>query len=275
MFEGLEWHDDRMLLNGWIYRIEHHRRDDWEGGDHFRFFKIKGLVDAYEAFFRTHPLQPRNVLELGMWDGGSLAFWSEIFSPERLVGVDIEQREDSTYFRRYLEERGLRSRISTYWNTDQADGAALRTIVSRELDGPLDLVFDDASHLYGPTRASFEALFPLLKPGGLYIIEDWAWRHWEAFSPPREWSNHEPPTRLAFELTEAVGTGRGLLQSLSVHQGFLVIERGPLPHSGPLRLDDLIFRHEASLAKRIIDRVVWGRERDLLFRLKERLKKAL
>ena len=42
------------------------------------------------------------------------------------------------------------------------------------MDGePLDLVIDDASHLYGPTMASFEVLFPRLRPGGLYVIEDW------------------------------------------------------------------------------------------------------
>jgi hypothetical protein len=38
----------------------------------------------------------------------------------------------------------------------------------------LDLVIDDASHLLGPTRSSFNVLFPLLRPGGVYVIEDWS-----------------------------------------------------------------------------------------------------
>jgi hypothetical protein len=50
--------------------------------------------------------------------------------------------------------------------------------VAHEFSAPLDLVIDDASHIYGPTKASFQALFPLLRPGGLYLIEDWAWAHW-------------------------------------------------------------------------------------------------
>jgi hypothetical protein len=37
---------------------------------------------------------------------------------------------------------------------------------------PLDLVSDDASHLLRETRASFNALFPRLRSGGEYIIED-------------------------------------------------------------------------------------------------------
>src|SRR4029077_11377083 len=46
-------------------------------------------------------------------------------------------------------------------------------IVHDCFNGSIDVVIDDASHLYGPTRRSFEILFPLLKPGGAYIIEDW------------------------------------------------------------------------------------------------------
>ena len=38
-------------------------------------------------------------------------------------------------------------------------------------------MIDDASHLYVETKASFEELFPRLRPGGLFIIEDWASGH--------------------------------------------------------------------------------------------------
>ena len=40
-----------------------------------------------------------------------------------------------------------------------------------------DLIVDDASHLYRPTLASFEVLYPRLRPGGTYVIEDWAGDH--------------------------------------------------------------------------------------------------
>ena len=53
----------------------------------------------------------------------------------------------------------------------------LRQIVEGELADELDLVVDDASHTYEETRASFEFLFPLLSPGGVYVIEDWSWAH--------------------------------------------------------------------------------------------------
>ena len=49
---------------------------------------------------------------------------------------------------------------------------------------PLDLVFDDASHLGPQTRASFETLFPRLGRRA-YIIEDWSW-HLQGLDLPGE-----------------------------------------------------------------------------------------
>lgn len=64
---------------------------------------------------------------------------------------------------------------------NQEDREAVREIAEHEFDAPLDLVIDDASHLYEPTRTSFDALFPLLRPGGLYIVEDWQMAYVEDF----------------------------------------------------------------------------------------------
>ena len=48
-------------------------------------------------------------------------------------------------------------------------------IMDREFgDAPLDLVVDDASHLYDETKVALEVLLPRVRPGGLFIIEDWA-----------------------------------------------------------------------------------------------------
>lgn len=229
IFDRLVWQRDRMLLDDLVFRLEHFRSADWNGGDHFRFYKIKGLIDQYANFFsRRSGFRPERVIELGIYDGGSTAFWYEVFRPQKHVALDIRGQMDSPYFGRYVESRGLGGRIKTYWKTNQADKARLRMIVETEFDGPLDLVIDDASHLYRQTRASFEALFPLLMPGGLYIVEDWAWGHWTAFfSPDHPFAREEPLTRLVVELIEAAGTSTRLISSIVVYQGFVVVERGP------------------------------------------------
>lgn len=250
MFDRLVWQRDRMLLDDLVFRLEHYRSADWNGGDHFRFVKIKELVDQYANFFsRRSDFHPERVMELGIYDGGSTAFWYELFQPQKQVALDIQDQTDSPYFRRYVESRGLGGgRISTYWKTSQSDKARLRTIVETEFDGPLDLVIDDASHLYRQTRASFEALFPLLMPSGLYIIEDWAWGHWSEYSSPdHPWAGEEPLTQLVVELIEAAGTSTQLISSIVVYQGFVILERGPqqLDKATHFNLEDYIIRRPA------------------------------
>src|ERR1700730_15050562 len=218
MFEHLIWLPDRALLGDLVFRIEHSLSDqDGVRDDCFRFYKNRQLVEQFDRFWSATDFRPRRMLEIGIWDGGSTAFWYEHLRPERLVAIDLKDREDSLYFRRYVTANGLLDRVLTRWKTDQADRTALLEIVERDLGGELDLVIDDGSHLDRPTRASFEALFPLVPPGGLYIIEDWAWEHWPEFQDPGHvWAGEESLTALVCELVAAAGSSRSLIASLAV-----------------------------------------------------------
>jgi len=233
MFEKLIWKPDRMLLDDLVFRIQHYASDNWElGNECFLFYKIKYLVDQYAKFWSLREnFAARNILELGMWDGGSIAFWFEYFNPDKHVGVDLQQKEDSEYFKRYTSSRGLDQKIRTYWGINQSDSAKLRDIVQAEFQGPLDLVIDDASHMYDLTKKSFETLFPLLRPGGLYIVEDWAWGHWAEFQrSDHPWFGEIPLTRLIFELTAATGSCQvPWISNITLFQGFVVIEHGEMP----------------------------------------------
>jgi hypothetical protein len=257
MFERLTWLPDRALLGDLVFRLEESRNDRWElGDDCFRFYKNRQLVEQLDRFWSATAFRPRRMLEIGIWDGGSTAFWYEHLQPERLVAIDLQDLEDSPYFRRYVTANGLEARLLTRWRTDQADRAAVREIVERDLGGELDLVIDDASHLYLPTRASFEVLFPLLPPGGLYIIEDWAWEHWPEFQDPGNiWAGEQGLTALVCELVAATGSSRTLVRSLAVYQGFVVIERGDsIEDRHGFRLADHIRRRPwraASPARRV------------------------
>jgi len=228
MFERLTWRPDRALLGDLVFRLEQSRSDGWDLGDEcFAFYKNRQLVEQFERFWSATAFRPRRMLEIGIWDGGSTAFWFEHLRPERLVAIDLRDREDSPYFRRWVTANGLEGRVLTRWRTDQADRAALRELVESDLGGELDLVIDDGSHLAVPTRASFEALFPLLPPGGLYIVEDWAWEHWPEFQDPGHvWAGEESLSALVGDLVAATGSSRTLIRRLAVHEGFVAVERG-------------------------------------------------
>lgn len=245
-FDTLIWQKDRMLLGDLVFRLEHYKNDEtWELGEScFVFFKIKPLVEQYARFWNSYPtFNARNILELGIWEGGGLVFWFEYFHPQKHVGIDLLQKKMSPYFQTYIQSQGIENKIRTYWGINQTDAETLRQIISAEFNEPLDLVIDDASHMYKETKLSFEILFPFLRPGGLYIVEDWAWEHWKDFqSPGHPWAAEKSLTPLIFELVEATGSSQQLIASLNVCEGFTVVERGPIDIAEPweFKLDSYI-----------------------------------
>ena len=62
---------------------------------------------------------------------------------------------------------------------DQADRALLRRLADDY--GPFDVVIDDGGHTAAQQVASFEALFPGLRPRGAYVVEDTHTSYWPAF----------------------------------------------------------------------------------------------
>jgi len=237
-----------MLYDGLVFRLEQVRTGDWTGNEFFRFFKRKKIVDKYEEFFQRHPdFHPENIFELGIFDGGSVAFWFELFKPDKHIAIDLLDRQDSTYFENYVTSRGLKEKIKTFWKTDQSDKENLRRIALANFTEPLDLVIDDASHMYEPTRASFEVLFPMLRPGGLYVIEDWAWGHWPAYiAAEHPWSVLESPAKLITKLMDAAGTSISLISNLTITKGFVVAERGDeiIADATSFNIDDYIVRRQ-------------------------------
>lgn len=255
MFERLEWQDDHFMIDELVFylkRPDHLAADrdrDW-----FVLDKPTRLLDQYRALWpRISANAIQNLLELGIYDGGSIVFWFELLAPVKYVALDLAPWGDIDYFRRYLESRNLGSRIKTYWQTDQGDREGLRTICQDEFDGPLDLVVDDASHLYAPTRASFETLFPLLRPGGLFIIEDWSWGCWPNLPKLSHPDGTELP-QLVHQLTDAAGSMQRFLKqgvpgeshlwalqpliaSVTVYPDIVVVERGPAEASEVVDFD--------------------------------------
>jgi hypothetical protein len=217
-----------------------HRAEDAPSkSDSFALLKDRSIIESYRRYWGERPsFEVDNLFEIGLWDGGSLALWHEILQPRMHVGVDIVDRR-TAYFGDYTAAAGREGRIHTYWNVDQADKQRLAQIAAKHFEAPLDLILDDGSHLYGPTRASMEVLFPLLRPGGLYVIEDWAWGHWGA-----EFRLHASPekaalTRLVSELAGAVGSIQDIVATLDVRRHFVVLERGAGQADGDLDLSKI------------------------------------
>jgi Methyltransferase domain len=192
-----------------------------EGAD-FLLFKEPPLIDWYVELIEA--LQPRNVVELGIMEGGGTALLYSLAHPARLVAIDRRAPMDPT-LRDYVAREGVGETVRIYDDVDQADRRRLAEIVDEEFgDRPLDLVVDDCSHLYDPTRASFNELFPRLRPGGVYTIEDWPWAHEEPVADM--WADQVPLTRMALELVLANPVVPDLLSEVTIDPDVIRIVRG-------------------------------------------------
>jgi hypothetical protein len=243
-FDAILWQDGGLEIDDVLFRLiplSEFRGDPNQ--EYFRLVKDARLLDEYDIFFKKHwPFEVANLLELGIWQTGSLAFWNLLLRPRMHVAIDIAQRVEPPYFKRYMSERGLADRLKTYWQTDQSDNRTLSRILRRDFNGePLDMVIDDASHLYEPTKASFAIVMPHLREGGIYIIEDWAWWHDE------ELRSQHPDSEIGIvplidqirELDEPE-----IVTSVELMERFLAVTRGPLPPEEAAR------RLEAKLSPR-------------------------
>jgi hypothetical protein len=197
---------------------------EWrEGGEGLLLDKARPLLEELDEVFTARDFRAERIIELGIWDGGSSAFWFEYFQPEKLVAVDRLDRGDADAFRRYVEAKDAVSRLRTFWGIDQADRNRLAQLVADEFDFPLDLVIDDASHELHATRASFETLFPLLRSGGLYLIEDWNWEIYPTFhQQDHPFAGREGLVSLVKELVDMAARGE---VRLTISQLLVTVER--------------------------------------------------
>jgi cephalosporin hydroxylase len=124
-----------------------------------------GYIPTYQALTRTLPARAA-ICELGVYEGGSLKLWQQMFPQYAvIVGVDIDP--NATW------PPGTVKVV-----TDQQDPAlpdTLARVLASEALGHrgYDMIVDDASHNGHLTFKSFQHLWPLVVPGGYYVIEDW------------------------------------------------------------------------------------------------------
>jgi hypothetical protein len=98
--------------------------------------------------------------------------WKEFFPHARIFGIDVHDKSG-------VEEERIR-----VFRGSQDDPAFLGRVV--EATGPPDIVIDDGSHLNAHVIASFEALFPRLREGGIYAVEDTQTSYWPSYGGSRD-----------------------------------------------------------------------------------------
>jgi SAM-dependent methyltransferase len=221
----LIWSSDREFTVDGV-RFECAPLGDYAGKtnqERFLLLKDRGSLEQYAAVFEKD--QPKNILEFGIFQGGSPALFSLWFEAQKFVGIDLS--EPVAPFDEFCRTHPVGKKISTHYRTSQNDRARVEKIVQHEFGStPIDLIIDDASHYYDYTRETFEIAFPLLRPGGTYVIEDWGWAHW-----PHVHSHYmcrKPLSILVMELLMLCASRSDLISEVRVYPAFAFIHKSPL-----------------------------------------------
>lgn len=215
--------EDRFKLDGveFLFTIQDFKaRSDPE---RLVLLKPRSFIDGYLDLIER--LRARRVVEFGIWEGGSAMFLTIAGRLERLVGFDLKRAPEDI---QVILGKPLGAHVSLHYQTSQDNREAVRQIIHEEFgDEPLDLIVDDASHLYGPSKAAFEASFGFLRPGGVYAIEDWGWSHWRNWVEPESWRPQPALSNLLVEIMLSIASGSQAIAGLTIISGSLAhVTRG-------------------------------------------------
>lgn len=135
----------------------------------------KGTTHQYTIKYDFHFQKLRkkrlNILEIGVGGyefpnagGESLRMWKFYFPQSKIYGIDL-------YDKKSLEERRIK-----IFQGSQADTEFLHEV--HKTIGEIDIIIDDGSHINEHVITTFNVLFPGLKMGGIYVIEDIQTSYW-------------------------------------------------------------------------------------------------
>lgn len=124
-----------------------------------RFAKGHHYTEVYEYFF--YPLKDslKKYFEIGVEAGFSLFMARDYFPNAMIYGIDIvdSSRLNSDRIKTFVADQSKREDLKSFIKLHGKD---------------YDLIIDDGGHSMEMQQVSFGYLFPYVRSGGLYIIED-------------------------------------------------------------------------------------------------------
>jgi demethylmacrocin O-methyltransferase len=124
---------------------------------------------AYEYLLRGLELRELKMLELGVAEGGSLRAWNRYLPRATVIGTD-----EIAACNRYAGPQAIIEII------DHRERSQLESLSKY---APFDIIIDDGSHQPDAVRLAYDVLWPMLKVGGSYIVEDLQVQHIPNYHP--------------------------------------------------------------------------------------------
>ena len=125
--------------------------------------------DIYDFWFRKFKNKPITIVEIGIFQGGSLAMWRDYFGSEaRIIGIDINPQC------KQFESEDIEVFIGS-----QADRDFLRFF--KKQVPQIDILIDDGGHTMEQQIITFEELYNHISSEGIYLCEDLHTSYWKDY----------------------------------------------------------------------------------------------
>ena len=217
--------------------------------------KHSSYFHVYEALLSRFVGRAFTFVEIGVLNGGSLAMWRRYFGPRaRIVGID-------------LNPAALRWRDAGFEILigDQASPAFWAQIQA-EL-GQIDVLLDDGGHTNLQQITTVAHAMPMVRDGGLVIVEDTHCSYFPEFGNPSTDSFVSYAKRLIDQVNSrharvpnTAPDWSGVVASIRFFESIVAFEINrplcfaPVPTSnGGVSVDAKDFRYESKLAAKLIE----------------------
>ena len=128
--------------------------------------KWEHYFEIYDRHFSAYRNKEIVVLEIGVFQGGSLQMWKSYFGPKaKIYGIDIDP--DCKKF----EEENIEIFIGS-----QSDKNFLKEL--KQKIPFVDILIDDGGHTMNQLKTSFDEMFSHVKADGIYALEDLHTCYW-------------------------------------------------------------------------------------------------
>lgn len=125
---------------------------------------IHSYIDAYEKYLSPFIDKECSLLEIGVWHGGSSLLWHDFLPKAKICGIDIN----------YLVHEKVQNKLTDryrFYEMNAYTEATVGTIENNYPDG-FDIIIEDGIHTEESNKFSIEHYLPMLRSGGIMIIED-------------------------------------------------------------------------------------------------------
>ena len=122
-------------------------------------YEAHGYTEIYGEYISDN--EKSALLEIGIWHGDSIRMWNEYNPNLDIHAIDIDPNISS-----YL----IGTESFKFYLGNQSDEIFLNSVL--ESIGNINFIIDDGSHNHDDILNSFKFIFPKLKSGAIYFIED-------------------------------------------------------------------------------------------------------